>query len=200
MNAIDVVKAGLAASEAGQSSKFAGMLSDDMVFSGPVPEPVGKREFVGLMDAMVAALPDWKFNARDFKENGDKVTVTFQITGTQTGELNLPMPGFHKIPATGKHVSLPKEPTTVTVKDGKISRLESAVVPGGGVSGVLAQLGSIDQEQQQVSRILETCSHFRQACMRDGRVVRSRFLGYASARATCGRCCMAACTASTGYS
>jgi hypothetical protein len=67
--------------------------------------------------------------------------VVFQITGTQTGELNLPLPGFQKLAATGKHVSLPKEPTTVTVKDGKISRLESTVVPGGGVSGVLAQLG-----------------------------------------------------------
>ena len=93
------------------------------------------------MTAMVAAMPDWKFNATDFKENGNQVTLTFQITGTQTGELNLPMPGFQKLPATGKHVSLPKEPTTVTVKDGKISRLEAAVVPGGGVMGVLAQLG-----------------------------------------------------------
>ena len=141
MNAIDVVKAGLAASEAGQAGRFADMLSDDMVFAGPVPEPVGKREFVGLMTAMVAALPDWKFNAMDFKQNGDQVTVVFQITGTQTGELDLPLPGFPKLPATGRHVSLPKEPTTVTVKDGKIIRLELAVVPGGGVPGVLAQLG-----------------------------------------------------------
>ena len=141
MNAIDIVKAGLAASESGQTSKFSNSLPDDMVFAGPVPQPVGKREFVGLMTAMVAAMPDWKFNATDFKENGNQVTMTFQITGTQTGELNLPMPGFQKLPATGKHVSLPKEPTTVTVKDGKISRLEAAVVPGGGVMGVLAQLG-----------------------------------------------------------
>ena len=141
MNAIDIVKAGLAASESGQTSKFSNSLTDDMVFAGPVPQPVGKREFVGLMVAMVAAMPDWKFNATDFKENGNQVTMTFQITGTQTGELNLPMPGFQKLPATGKHVSLPKEPTTVTVKDGKISRLEAAVVPGGGVMGVLAQLG-----------------------------------------------------------
>ena len=129
MNAIDIVKAGLAASESGQTSKFSNSLTDDMVFAGPVPQPVGKREFVGLMTAMVAAMPDWKFNATDFKENGNQVTMTFQITGTQTGELNLPMPGFQKLPATGKHVSLPKEPTTVTVKDGKISRLEAAVVP-----------------------------------------------------------------------
>ena len=141
MNAIDVVKAGLAASESGQASKFASMLTDDMVFAGPVPEPVGKREFAGLMSALVAAMPDWKFNATDYKQNGNQVTMTLQITGTQTGELNLPMPGFQKLPATGKHVSLPKEPTTVIVKDDKISRLEAAVVPGGGVAGVLAQLG-----------------------------------------------------------
>jgi hypothetical protein len=141
MDAIDVVKAGLAASEAGQGSKFADMLADDMVFAGPVPVPVGKREFIGLMAAMVAGFPDWKFNGKDFKQVGDKVIVTFQITGTQTRELSLPLPGIPKIPASGKRISLPQEPTTVTVKDGKISRLESAAVPGGGVMGVLAQLG-----------------------------------------------------------
>ena len=141
MNAIDVVKTGLAASEAGHTSKFASMLTDDMVFAGPVPEPVGKREFVGLMSALVAAMPDWKFNATDYKQNGNQVTVTLQITGTQTGELNLPMPGFPKLPPTGKHVSLPKEPTIITVKEDKISRLEASVVPGGGVAGILAQLG-----------------------------------------------------------
>jgi hypothetical protein len=93
------------------------------------------------MTAMVAGIPDWKFNASDYKQNGDKVTTVFQITGTQTRDLELPMPGFHKFPATGKHVALPKEGITITMKNGKISRLESAVVPGGGVNGVLAQLG-----------------------------------------------------------
>jgi predicted ester cyclase len=141
MNAIDFVKSGLAATEAGHPSQFGELLSDDMVFAGPMPEPVGKREFIGLQTAMVAAMPDWKFNAKDFKQNGDKVSATFQISGTQTSELNLPMPGFPKIPASGKRVSLPQEGMTFTVKDGKISRIESAKVPGGGVSGVLAQLG-----------------------------------------------------------
>jgi len=62
MNAIEIVKAGLAASEAGETSKFAEYLTDDMVFAGPVQQPVGKREFVGLMTALVAAMPDWKFS------------------------------------------------------------------------------------------------------------------------------------------
>jgi predicted ester cyclase len=143
MDAIDVVKTGLAASESGQTAKFADMLTDDMVFAGPVPKPVGKHEFVGLMTAMVAAMPDWKFNAKGLKQTGDKVTGVFQITGTQTRELNLPMPGFQKLPASGKHVALPKEGITITIKNGKIARLESEVVPGGGVNGVLAQLGVV---------------------------------------------------------
>jgi predicted ester cyclase len=141
MNAIDVVKAGLAASEGGHPGKFAEYLTDDMVFAGPVPQPVGKREFISIQIAMVATMPDWKFNGKDFKQNGDKVTATFQISGTQTSELNLPMPGFPKVPASGMHVSLPQEGMTFTVKDGRINRIESAKVLGGGVAGVLAQLG-----------------------------------------------------------
>jgi predicted ester cyclase len=141
MNAIDMIKSGLAGMEMGQPGKLADILTDDMVFAGPVPEPVGKREFLGLQTALVKAMPDWKFNATDFKQNGEQVTTVFQITGTQTSELSLPMPGFPKVPASGKHISLPREPITITLKNGKISRIESARVPGGGVAGVLAQLG-----------------------------------------------------------
>ena len=141
MNVIDMIKSGLAGMEMGQPEKLADILADDMVFAGPVPEPVGKREFMGLQTALVKAMPDWNFNASDFKQNGEQVTATFHITGTHTGELSLPMPGFAKVPASGKHVSLPKESITISLKNGKISRLEAAKVPGGGVMGVLTQLG-----------------------------------------------------------
>jgi len=142
MNAIEIVRAGLAASESGRPGNFAEWLSDDMVFAGALPQPVGKLEFVALQSAMVAAMPDWKFNGKDFKQNGETVTATLQISGTQTAILNLHMPGFTKFPATGKHVSLPEEGMTITVKNGKISRIESAGVAGGGVAGVFAQLGA----------------------------------------------------------
>jgi predicted ester cyclase len=141
MTAIDVVKGAMGAADAGDWDKAASFFSDDMVFAGPVPEPMGKDGFVGMQKAMRAGIPDWKFNASDLKEDGDKVTATLQITGTQTAELKLPMPGMAPIPATGKKISLPKEPATFTVKDGKISRLETAVTPGGGVAGLLAQIG-----------------------------------------------------------
>ena len=141
MNPIDVVKAGLAAVESGQVNKFSDLIADDMVFAGPVPQPVGKREFVSLQTALLVAMPDWKFNATDFKLDGDKVTVMIRITGTQTGVLSLPMPDFPKFPPTGKHVSLPAQPTTFTVKNDKIARIENEPDPNNGVPGILSQLG-----------------------------------------------------------
>jgi hypothetical protein len=46
------------------------------------------------MIALRNAVPDWRFNPGEYKDNGDQVTVPIQITGTQTGELQLPMPGM----------------------------------------------------------------------------------------------------------
>ena len=141
MSAMDVVKEGLAATEAGDFAKLDSMIADDFSMSGPVPMPVGKREFIGLQMALLKAMPDWKFNARDFKENGDQVTVMLGITGTQTGELQVPMPGMPAIPPSGKKVSLPAEPSTFTVKNGKLTKLEVESTPAGGVTGILSQLG-----------------------------------------------------------
>jgi hypothetical protein len=138
---MDVVKEGLAASEAGDFGKLESLVADDFSMSGPVPMPVGKREFIGLMMALVKAMPDWKFNAGEYQENGDQVTVPLRITGTHTGELQLPMPGLPAIQASGTKVSLPSEPSTFTVKNGKLTKLEVASAEGGGVMGILSQLG-----------------------------------------------------------
>jgi predicted ester cyclase len=141
MSAIDIVKEGLAAIEAGDFKKAESLVADDFVFAGPTPQPLGKREFIGTQMAMHKAFPDWRFNATDFKENGEEVTTMMQITGTQTGELSLPMPGFQTIPPSGKKISLPKEPTTLIVKNGKLASLKASVSADGGVPGILKQLG-----------------------------------------------------------
>jgi hypothetical protein len=142
MSNIDVMKSGLAAFEARDSKKVDGLFSEDMVFAGPMPKPIGKHEFVGLQSALVAAMPDWKYNASDFKEDGDKVTAKAHISGTQSAPLILPALGIQSFAGTGKHIQLPYEKLTATVKNGKLTRLEAEHVEGGGVMGVLAQLGA----------------------------------------------------------
>src|SRR6266566_227099 len=82
---------------------------------------------------------------QDEVEHGDTVTAAVQITGTHTRKLVVPMPGMPLIPPTGKKIALPEEHMTFTFKGDKIASLASDNVPGGGVLGVLAQIGALPQ-------------------------------------------------------
>ena len=137
---IELVKEALAAVEAGDMEKLSSLTADDMTLEGPVPEPLPKAAYLGLIDALIHAIPNWKFDANGFVERGDKVSVTLNVNGTHTGTLALPMLP-QPIPATGKRFQVPAEPFEFTFKGGKISRITAEVVPGGGVMGMLAQLG-----------------------------------------------------------
>ena len=141
MSKVDTVKAFSEALEARDFNRAASYLADDFVFTGPVPQPIGKQEFLAIQSAFEDAFQDWSFNSHDEVEQGDTVVAAVQITGTHTRDLVLPMPGMPRIPATGKRVSTPVEHITFTFKGDKIASLTSDNVPGGGVPGVLAQIG-----------------------------------------------------------
>jgi predicted ester cyclase len=141
MTKIETIKAFSAALEAREFEEAASYLADDFVFSGPVPEPIGKQEFIAIESAFENAFEDWSFNSHDEVEHGDKVVAAVKITGTHSHDLVLPMPGVPTIPATHKKVSLPEEHLEFTFKGDKIASLTSDNVPGGGVPGVLQQIG-----------------------------------------------------------
>jgi len=142
MSGIDLVKQVIASMEANDFDKAGSLINDDMTFDGPVPEPVGKNEFLGLMKGLVSAIPDWNFHAADYQENGNVVSCTFEISGNHTRALSLPMIP-QPVPASGKHVQLPKEHLEFTLAGNKVSRLHSDNVPGAGVGGVMAQIGVV---------------------------------------------------------
>jgi predicted ester cyclase len=139
MSNTDIVKAGLKAWEAADAQTLASLVADDFVLSGPVPQPLGKQEFLDLMHVMHTALPDFAFNISSFEEDGDTVIAKTHITGTHTGVLALP--GMPPIPPTGKKVSLPEEVQTYKLQDGKLCKLSTNASPGAGIPGLLAQLG-----------------------------------------------------------
>jgi predicted ester cyclase len=139
MSKTETVKAFSSALEYRDFDKAASYLSDDFTLSGPMPQPVGKNEFIGIQSAFQRAFPDWKFNLHEVEEHDDTVTGAVQITGTHTEDLVLP--GMPPIPATHKEVSLPEEHLVYTFEDDKIASLASDNVPGGGAPGVLQQIG-----------------------------------------------------------
>src|SRR5947209_245276 len=139
MNKTETVKAFSSALESKDFDKAASYLSDDFTLSGPTPQPVGKNEFIAIQSAFIYAFPDWAFNLSHMEEQGEKVLATVQITGTHGQPLVVP--GMPPIPATNKKVSLPEEHLVFTFKDDQIASLSSDEVPGGGVPGVLQQIG-----------------------------------------------------------
>jgi hypothetical protein len=140
MNEVDLVKADLKSIEAGDFLHYREQYSENFIFSGPVPKPLTRVEYIDLLRAVLKAFPDWKFNATNFKQVRDHITCNTHITGTHTGVLELPMFGISAQP-TKKHFASPEELLTVMVENGKITRVESDDVPGGGLMGILSQIG-----------------------------------------------------------
>ena len=143
MSKLDVVKDIFGAVEQGDPARAGQYMTEDFQFSGPVPEPVEKQQYIGLLTAMRKASPDWSFNLSDIHEHGDLVHATIQITGTQTEELDLTPMGFPRVPATGKAISLPAEhPALTFTSDDKVSKIHVDVTEGGGVLAILRQIGA----------------------------------------------------------
>src|SRR5437879_1092989 len=80
MSNTDIVKTGLRAWESNDAQTLTALVADDFVLSGPVPQPLGKQEFLGLMQVLHTAMPDFAFNVSSFEEEGDKVIARSHIT------------------------------------------------------------------------------------------------------------------------
>ncbi len=137
--AADIVTRGMQAWEQNDEATLSSLVNDNFVLSGPVPQPLGKQEFIGMMKAMLTAFPDFKFNGVVAEEREETVVVKARISGTHTGTLALP--GLPPIPATGKKISLAEERQEFTLVNGKLSKLTTDSSPDAGVPGMLAQLG-----------------------------------------------------------
>jgi hypothetical protein len=65
----------------------ASYLADNFQFSGPVPEPIGAQEWMGLLRVLAAAFSDFRVNNTITGVDGNVVRTTNQLTGTHTADL-----------------------------------------------------------------------------------------------------------------
>jgi hypothetical protein len=118
-----------------------GYLAYDFIFIGYVPQPIGKKTFMDMMQALLTGLPDLAFNPSDFVSLDNQVNLKMHITGTHTNDLPPLFPGMPTIRATGRKVGLPEETATFTVRGDRITQLEVETSTEGGLQGLLEQLG-----------------------------------------------------------
>jgi predicted ester cyclase len=114
--------------------------TDAMVNGGVLPQAMLAREAFQMIDAMLAAMPDFKVTVEKVTTQGDQATVLAHIGGTQTGPLSLPIPGMPTVPATGKQVSVPDK-FILTVKGDKVSQMLVDSPADGGIPALVGLLG-----------------------------------------------------------
>ncbi|GMR11038.1 MAG: hypothetical protein BMS9Abin28_1862 [Anaerolineae bacterium] len=141
MDAAEATKKLFGLIESRETGAAAEYLSDDFTFAGPVPDPIDAAAWLGLHDRMNAAFPDFSFNLSDVQQAGNTAQGTLQLSGTHKSDLDLSAMDLPNVPATGKSFQLPPEEVSVTVEGEKITSVRAAKVEGGGVKGILSQLG-----------------------------------------------------------
>jgi predicted ester cyclase len=121
--------------------KLKGLLVPDAIASGGVlPQAMPALEALGMMNALITAMPDLSFDVEQVTVQGDQATVRVTWNGTQSGPLSLPLPGVPALPPTGKKVSV-KDAYVLSVQGDKISHLRVDSPADGGIPAALAQLG-----------------------------------------------------------
>jgi predicted ester cyclase len=114
--------------------------ADAMASGGVLPQPIPIAEAMKVMDGLMTAFPDLKFEVQQVTVNGNQATVNAMWSGRNSGPLSLPMPGMPAIPATGKTVSV-KDTYIVTVQGDKVSHMQMDSPADGGLPAALAQMG-----------------------------------------------------------
>ena len=141
MKPSEVVTAALSAIESENFTRVDKLFSDKLKVQGVGPNPLGKKEYLGVHRALSSGMPDFKFNHKIVKEDGRHVSIKVALTGTHTQEMKSPIPGLANIPATAKSVKMPEERVQITVENDKIVGIELEQVPNGGLPGLLRQIG-----------------------------------------------------------
>ena len=123
-----------------QEKTEASLTADAMVSGGVLPEPMPAMQAFNLVAGLVTAFPDLKFEVEQVTVNSDQATVKATWGGTQTGTLDMGMPGMPAVPPTGKKVSV-NDTYVVTVQGDKVSHLRVDSPADGGIPAMLAQIG-----------------------------------------------------------
>lgn len=142
MKSTEIVQTFITALQWGDMEVAVSRMADDFVFSGWTPQPLDKGEFLAMQSELKDAMPDYLFHLSDVQERDNGVEALIQITGTHMRDLSLPTFGLPLIRYTGIDVSLPQVHINFSVADDKIKEMLVESVPGGGLTGLLQQIGT----------------------------------------------------------
>ena len=117
------------------------LLSDDFQFIGSIPEPINRDTWLKISRSLNKAFPDLDYRFHVEGTDDNIVRIRAKLKGTHTNELDVSAINLGVIPATNKSFINPHERGKVTVKGGKVTSWIVESIAGGGLMGILSQLG-----------------------------------------------------------
>ena len=141
MSNLEVAKRFANLLESGDVKGLQALLADDFRAKGATRE-LTKQQALGYLQMFLTAFPDIRYGFTNFEEKGDVIQCTGQEIGTHLGVLELKPFGIPiSLPPTGKSFKLPKSIYTFRVVGDKVTFYGEEAVQGGGLAGILEQLG-----------------------------------------------------------
>jgi len=141
MNKREIVQTLLDSVQKGDFEKAKSLLTDDFKFSGPIPEPINREAWLGMIASLKTAFPDLDYHFKVIGAEDDVVKTTAQLSGTHRGSFDLTNMNMGIIPATHQSFSAKLEKTKITVKENKITSWAVEPTDGAGLTAILDQLG-----------------------------------------------------------
>ena len=141
MNKREIVQSLMDSIQEGDFVKAKSLLTDDFQFSGPIPKPASREDWLTMSANLKTAFPDLNYHFIVTDTDGDVVKTTSQLTGTHTGSFDLTAMKMGVIPATDKRFSSKIEKTKITVKNNLIQSWVVEPTDGAGLNAILGQLG-----------------------------------------------------------
>ena len=142
MGEVETVQTFMSALQAGDMELAARVMADDFTLTGMAPKDLNKGQFLALQSELKAAMPNFTYNFQDAYVEGNKVHATISMTGLQRHDLSLPMFGLPRISGSGIEVVLPQTEVTYAVADEQVVSMQMEAIAGGGLAGLLQQVGS----------------------------------------------------------
>jgi hypothetical protein len=143
MNSIETVKAYFDALDSPNMDQADQYLSENYQLVDFTPQPMDKEAMLDLLRELKVALPNLKHSLSNIRVEENVVKLTVQLSGTNSGHLDLRKMGIGVVPRTQKFIIFPNGNYELTLKGGKITteRDVSPVSPNRRLSGMLKALG-----------------------------------------------------------
>jgi predicted ester cyclase len=100
VNKRETVQALMDSVQRGDFASARSMLAENFQFSGPVPEPINAKAWLGMSASLKTAFPDLNYHFKVIGTDGDVVKSTSQLSGTHSGSFDLTDMNMGVIPAT----------------------------------------------------------------------------------------------------